>query len=94
MAAFSSVVSVATATYPSTPQIEIAFFQPKKLVAQNFDAAAIVYVSLDGINDHAALIADVKSPMSLFQWDYQMPQKVWIRTAAAVATQVQVIAEG
>lgn len=94
MAAFSSVQSIATATYPATPQVEINFYQPKKLVVQNVNAAAIVYVSLDGINDHAALTADVKSPMCQFQWDYQMPQKVWLRTAGAVATQVQVIAEG
>lgn len=94
MAAYSSVQSIATATYPTAPQFSIDLFQPKRLVAQNVNAAAVVYISLDGVNDHAALVADVKSPMCQQQWDFQMAQKVWVRTAAGVATQVQVIAEG
>lgn len=94
MAAYSSVQSVATATYPSTPQVTISLFQPKRIMAQNFNAAAIVYVSFDGVNDHGALVADVKSPMCQQEWWFQMAQKVWLRTAGGVATQVQVIAEG
>lgn len=94
MAAYSSVQSVATATYPSTPQIEISLFQPKRIMAQNVNAAAIVYVSFDGVNDHGALLNNVASVQSQQEWWFQMAQKVWLRTAGGVATQVQVIAEG
>lgn len=94
MASFSSLQTVATATYPSTPQVVIDLFQPKRICAQNFDAAAVVYISFDGVNDHAALIADLKSPMCQFVWHDQYVQKVWIRTAAATSTKVQIIAEG
>lgn len=94
MAAFSSLQSIATATYPSTPQVEIPFYQPKRVRAENFDAAAIVYVSFDGVNDHGALLDDTLSPLSSHEWMWQMPQKVWLRTEGAVATQVQIIAEG
>jgi len=94
MAAFSSLQSVATASYPSSPQVEISIYQPKRVVVQNFNAAAIVYVSFDGVNDHGALVADVKSPMCQFEWNWQLAQKVWLRTESAVATQVQVIVEG
>lgn len=94
MAAYSSVQSVATVTYPSTAQVTIDLFQPKRIMAQNVNAAAIVYVSFDGVNDHGALAANILSPMCVQQWDFQMAQKVWLRTAGGVATQVQVIAEG
>lgn len=94
MAAFSSVQSIATATYPSTPQVVINVFQPKRIVVQNVDAAAVVFVSFDGVNDHASLLNNPASTMSQQEWWFQMAQKVWLRTAAGVATQVQVIAEG
>lgn len=94
MAAFSSLQSVATATYPSAAQVEIDVFQPKRIAVQNFDAAAVVYVSFDGVNDHGALLADTLSPMSQHEWTWQLAQKVWLRTEAGVATQVQVVAEG
>lgn len=94
MAAYSSLQSVATATYPGTAQVEIDVFQPKRIAVQNFDAAAVVYVSFDGVNDHGALLDDTLSPMSVHEWTWQLAQKVWLRTEGAVATQVQVIAEG
>lgn len=94
MAAFSSVQSIATATYPSTPQVTINLFQPKRIAVQNVDAAAIVYVSFDGVNDHGALLNNVASIQSQQEWWFQMAQKVWLRTAGGAATQVQVIAEG
>lgn len=94
MAAFSSVKSIATASYPSAAQFTIELFQPKAIRVMNVDAAADVYVSLDGVNDHAMLLSDVLSPMCQHEFRFQMAQKVWVRTQGGVATKVQVLAEG
>ena len=94
MAAFSSVLNVTATTYPSNPQVTIDLFQPKRIMVQNADAGDAVYVSFDGVNDHGALLNDVKSPMCQQEWRYQMSQKVWLRTGSGSTTQVQVIAEG
>jgi hypothetical protein len=93
MANFSTVATVASATYAATSTVKLPF-TPKKLTVQNFSGAAIVYVSFDGTNDHVALIADVKSPSSVYTFDYaQGINQIWIRTAGGTSTTVQVISE-
>lgn len=92
MANFSTVVTVASATYSTTSTVKLPF-TPKKLTVQNFDAAAIVYVSFDGTNDAVALVANLASPSSQYTFEVTHPNQVWIRTAGSTSTKVQVIAE-
>lgn len=97
MASFSKVLTVTAATYPAlaAPSVEIdSVIQPKRIMVQNVDAADRVFVSFDGVNDHAMLLDNVLSPMCLQQWSWQIAQKVWLRTATGTATEVQVVAEG
>jgi hypothetical protein len=93
MANFSTVVTVASSSYTAASRVSLPF-TPKKLTVQNFSGAAVVYVSFDGTNDHVALIADVKSPSSVYTFDYaQGVGQVWIRTAGGTSTLVQVVSE-
>ncbi len=97
MASFSKVLTVTSASYSplASPSVEIdSVIQPKRIVAQNVDAADRVYVSFDGVNDHAMLLDNVLSPMCQMEWVWQLVQKVWLRTATGTATEVQVVAEG
>lgn len=97
MASFSKVLTVSSATYPAlaSPNVVIdSVIQPKRVVAQNVNAAAKVYVSFDGVNDHGMLLDNVLSPMCQCEWVWQLAQKVWLRSDGGTATLVQVIAEG
>jgi hypothetical protein len=97
MASFSKVLTITSATYTDLahPSVEInSIIQPKRVVAQNVDAADRVYVSFDGVNDHGMLLDNVLSPMCQVEWIWQLVQKVWLRTSTGTATEVQVIAEG
>lgn len=92
MANYSTVATVASATYTATSTVKLPF-TPKKLTVQNFDAAAIAYVSFDGTNDHVALVANLASPSSTYTFEYFQKTQIWIRTASGTSTKIQVVAE-
>ncbi len=97
MASFSKVLTVTASTYSAlaAPSVVIdSVIQPKRVIAQNVDAADRVFVSFDGVNDHGMLLDNVLSSMCQIEWVWQLPQKVWLRTATGTATEVQIIAEG
>ena len=91
MATFSKVVTVTAAAYTTAPDVVIPFV-PKVIRACNMDGGDIAFVSMDGMTDAMALSADVKSPSSVQQWNWQLATKVWLRTASA-SVDVQIIAE-
>lgn len=92
MANFSSIATVSSTSYSTAAATFMLPFTPRKLTLQNFDAAAIVYISFDGVNDHAALVANLASPSSAHTFDFAQVSRIWVRSAGA-ATKVQVIAE-
>lgn len=97
MAAFSKVLTVTSSTYSAlaSPSVVVdSVIQPKRIIAQNVDAADRVFVSFDGVNDHGMLLDNALSPMCQCEWIWQIATKVWLRTATGTATEVQVIAEG
>lgn len=91
MATFSKVVTVSSATYSTAPDMEIPFV-PKVIRACNMNGAVVAVVSFDGMQDAAALVADVKSPSSVMEWHWQLGRKVWLR-AVGGSVSVQIIAE-
>ncbi len=93
MTNYSSIATVASANYSTTAATFTLPFTPRKLTLQNFDAAAILYVSFDGVNDHAALVANLASPSSAHTFDFAQVSRIWVRSNAGTSTKVQVIAE-
>jgi hypothetical protein len=80
-------------SYPSTPQFTIPF-QPRTIIVSNDDTTNDVYVSFDGVNDHAHLAPN--TPTAAIRFERAPYLKVWIReggTTSGGTTKIQVIAE-
>lgn len=92
MATYSKVMSVANAAYNTAPDIVLPFPQAKRIRFCNMDAAAVAYISFDGVTDAGAVLNNVLSPSSVQEWQWQFITKMWVRTAGA-AVSVQVLAE-
>lgn len=77
-----------TAAYPSTPQVVIPF-EPTQIGVVNEDGSDDVYVSFDGVSDHAHVFGG--DGVTVFQ----RVKQVWLRRGAAGTppTTVAVIAE-
>ena len=83
----SSVLTVSTTTYPTTPQFDPGFPGAVSAVLMTQPANGIVFLSLDGTKDHVKLQVGTPSLSWISSWDYS---KVWLRTPAGVAIDVQV----
>lgn len=92
MATYSKVQTVSSATYNTAPDIVVPFPQSKRIRFCNMDAAAVAYISFDGVTDAGAVLNNVQSPSSVQEWQWQFITKIWLRTAGA-AVQVQVLVE-
>lgn len=92
MATFSQVLTVSNAVYSTAPDIVIPFPQPKRVRFCNMNGGDLAALSFDGVSDAGTVAADVKSPSSVQEWQWQFSAKIWLRTLGA-AVSVQVVAE-
>jgi len=92
MANSMSIVDLsATTTYPTTPQVSLPF-EAQMIVVNEGDGDAVVFVSFDGANDHAALRRSSPTQAIAFQ---AKRKKCWLRMMQTSATtfNAQVISE-
>ena len=76
------VVSVAAATYPTDPQVNVPF-EPDQFTFFNQAAAGSdVVISFDGVTDHGTLYGD--TPLAALNWSTKQ-RKVWFRQRVAGA---------
>lgn len=89
MSVYEKIVDVSgTATYPTTPQVQLPF-EPRIISVLNEGNSSNVYVSLDGQNDMGHLAPGVQIKYE------QRCRHVWLRygTLGAPPQNVQVVAE-
>ena len=86
MSIAGTVVSLdSVTTYPANPQVSLNFHANRTYIFSS-NPQAIIYVSLDGVNDHLSMdgsrnnYADIRSPAA----------KLWLRREAGVVSPTSV----
>lgn len=92
MAVYSKIVTVSESQYPDLPQIVLPF-EPSSITAQVMGSGSTVSISFGGQQDAAALLADVLSPGSFYDWTNQRWVKDIFLKVESSPTVVQIIAE-
>jgi len=90
-AAKMALISVVATTYPAIPQLD-AGFRGAAAAAHMTPLGPAIFVSLDGINDHAQL--NPAAGVSSASFTNPFYTKMYARLAVAGASTVQLIIEG
>lgn len=94
MAVYSKIVTVSESDYPLAPQIVLPF-EPSSITAQVMSGGSTVTISFGDQQDAAALLADILSPGSFYDWTNQRwVKEIYLKVeSSSFPSTVQIIAE-